>query len=249
MQQLSHSGHGLQGEVQGPSSSNSTIAALLMHGYICPAWLSVRLDHAALPCQRPGRGWFRMARCAGLHLAALQLTCMLHRTACAGPKTLCAPPVQVATTATVSAACLEALRMMLAVLEEPGGRIINPVRLTLTELYCRCGMCSRAGCRPLPGRLSGWQVRPNQQAHGCAACVPPGGFQREACSQCCGCHDLHCTVMHHHAAPALVAQPLLAAGHLGQSGCATVCRTALSAWMQQEGCLKWRSLHKRCSLH
>ena len=219
MQQLSHSGHGLQGEVQGPSSSNSTIAALLMHGYICPAWPSVRLDHAALPCQRPGRGWFRMARCAGLHLAALQLTCMLHRTACAGPKTLCAPPVQVATTATVSAACLEALSRM------------------------------RAGCRPLPGRLSGWQVRPNQQAHGCAACVPPGGFQREACSQCCGCHDLHCTVMHHHAAPALVAQPLLAAGHLGQSGCATVCRTALSAWMQQEGCLKWRSLHKRCSLH
>ena len=43
-------------------------------------------------------------------------------------------PMQVATTATVSAACLEALRMMLAVLEEPGGRIINPVRLTLTEL-------------------------------------------------------------------------------------------------------------------
>ena len=42
--------------------------------------------------------------------------------------------MQVATPATFSACALEALRMLLAGLEQPGGALISPIKASLSEL-------------------------------------------------------------------------------------------------------------------
>ena len=122
--------------------------------------------------------------------------------------------MQVATTATVSAACLEALRMMLAVLEEPGGRIINPIRLTLTELMQAARVllpvalpAAIAGAASAAEQAAGspaWQVvwLAGQAAervqglgsHGCAACGP-GGVRQGARSLLLPQPSLRCSIM------------------------------------------------------
>ena len=172
---------------------------------------------------------------------------MLHRTACAGLRAS-VHPMQVATTATVSAACLEALRMMLAVLEEPGGRIINPVRLTLTELMQASRVLLPVA---LPAAIAGAACAAEQAAGFCLAACLAG---RSRCSNvsracclwrfwrpsskghtisCC-CHDLQCDA----ASCSPSCTLLLAAGPAGRPGCVAECRAALPAWMQQEEVLE-----------
>ncbi len=75
--------------------------------------------------------------------------------------------------------------MMLAVLEEPGGRIINPVRLTLTELMQASRVLLPVA---LPAAIAGAACAAEQAAGLCLAGCPAG---RSSCSEgswvCCVC--------------------------------------------------------------
>lgn len=61
--------------------------------------------------------------------------------------------------------------MMLAVLEEPGGRIINPVRLTLTELMQASRVLLPVA---LPAAIAGAACAAEQAAGLCLAGCPAG---------------------------------------------------------------------------